>query len=44
MTDQTPTAETAPATPVILLAWLVPAVPLVWGVWQTLLKVAQLFN
>lgn len=44
MTNQTHSAQTPPATPLILLAWLVPAVPLAWGVWQTLLKVAQLFG
>ena len=26
------------------LVWLVPGIPLVWGVWQTLLKVVQLFQ
>ncbi|MFC6618264.1 MFS transporter small subunit [Deinococcus radiophilus] len=27
----------------IALAWLVVLIPLAWGVWQTLIKVAQLF-
>ncbi|WP_165795330.1 MFS transporter small subunit [Deinococcus koreensis] len=26
------------------LFWLVPGIPLAWGVWQTLLKVVQLFQ
>ncbi|WP_309573107.1 hypothetical protein [Deinococcus sp.] len=39
----TPT-QTASVSPITYLAWLVPGIPLVWGVWQTLIKVAQLFN
>ncbi|GGL71666.1 hypothetical protein GCM10010840_07250 [Deinococcus aerolatus] len=43
MTNRTepPTEQPSPVT---YLAWLVPGIPLVWGVWQTLLKVAQLFQ
>lgn len=39
----TPT-QTEPVSPITYLAWFVPGIPLVWGVWQTLIKVAQLFN
>lgn len=45
MTD--PREVTAAAdrpSPLASLAWLVPGIPLVWGVWQTLIKVAQLFQ
>lgn len=38
---ETPTEKTSPVT---YLVWLVPGLPLVWGVWQTLIKVAQLFQ
>ncbi|MBB6017475.1 hypothetical protein ACFP9V_18370 [Deinococcus radiopugnans] len=38
---ETPTEKTSPMT---YLVWLVPGLPLVWGVWQTLIKVAQLFQ
>ncbi|WP_291428598.1 hypothetical protein [Deinococcus sp.] len=43
MTPSTP-VPTQPLSPVIYLAWLVPGIPLVWGVWQTLIKVSQLFQ
>lgn len=33
-----------PVSPITYLFWLVPGIPLVWGVWQTLLKVFQLFQ
>ncbi|CAM3657402.1 MFS transporter small subunit [Deinococcus frigens] len=41
MTHRTQAEQTSPLT---YLAWLVPGIPLVWGVWQTLIKVAQLFQ
>ncbi|CAM4208611.1 MFS transporter small subunit [Deinococcus marmoris] len=41
MTDRTDTEQTSPVT---YLVWLVPGIPLVWGVWQTLIKVVQLFQ
>ncbi len=31
-------------SPITYLVWLVPGLPLLWGVWQTLIKVAQLFQ
>jgi hypothetical protein len=34
----------APNSALVYLAWLVPGLPLLWGVWQTLIKVAQLFQ
>ncbi|WP_295816194.1 hypothetical protein [uncultured Deinococcus sp.] len=37
-------ARTEPISPVAYLAWLVPGLPLVWGVWQTMIKVVQLFQ
>ena len=40
-TPQMETETTAPA--LIAVAWLVVLVPLAWGVWETLTKVAQLF-
>ncbi|GAA5436161.1 hypothetical protein GCM10008959_00930 [Deinococcus seoulensis] len=43
MTRSTP-EPTEQLSPVIYLTWLVPGIPLVWGVWQTLIKVAQLFQ
>lgn len=40
-----PRKTTTEATPAVTyLVWLVPGIPLVWGVWQTMIKVVQLFQ
>ena len=31
-------------TPQLILAWLLVGIPLVWGVWKTLLNALQLFQ
>jgi hypothetical protein len=36
------TREVSPA--LIYIAWTIVALPLAWGVYQTLIKVAQLFS
>ena len=45
--DPVPASPPAPAPRVsplaLALAWLVVLIPLTWGVWETLVKVAQLF-
>lgn len=33
---------TSPAT--VALAWIVVAIPMAWAVWQTLIKVIELFR
>ncbi|MDO4262581.1 MAG: hypothetical protein Q4C67_00100 [Deinococcus sp.] len=39
-----PSEQTAQVSPLLIaLAWLVVVIPLGWGVWETLVKVAQLF-
>ena len=38
-------ASTAPSSPVtVALAWAAVGIPLAWGVWQTLISAAKLFN
>jgi hypothetical protein len=40
-----PTPEPKPGqTWVVVLAWILVGVPLLWGVWNTLLKAAALFR
>jgi hypothetical protein len=44
-----PNADTAPQSKasewaLVLLAWLPVAIPLVWGIWQTVKKAAVLFR
>ncbi|WP_432804272.1 MFS transporter small subunit [Deinococcus taeanensis] len=34
--------KTPPAT--IALAWIIVAVPMLWAIWQTLIKVIELFR
>lgn len=34
--------RTSPAT--VALAWIVVIVPMVWAIWQTLIKVIELFR
>ena len=41
MTQASPTRT--PAT-VVALAWIVVILPILWALWQTLLKVVQLFG
>jgi hypothetical protein len=38
----TSTAVSSPAT--VALAWAAVGIPLAWGVWQTLISAAKLFN
>ncbi|GHF93472.1 hypothetical protein GCM10017783_01880 [Deinococcus piscis] len=39
-----PSEPTANVSPLLIgLAWLVVLIPLGWGVWETLVKVGQLF-
>ncbi|MCY1703020.1 MULTISPECIES: MFS transporter small subunit [Deinococcus] len=39
-----PSEQTASASPLLIaLTWLVVLIPLAWGVWETLVKVTQLF-
>jgi hypothetical protein len=33
-----------PALAVVLIAWLLVSVPLIWGVWQTIKKASALFR
>lgn len=41
----TSTPSTATASPALIgLCWLIVGLPLAWGIWQTLLKVVQLFQ
>ena len=37
--------QTRPTSPALIaLSWLLVGLPLAWGVWETLVKVAQLFQ
>jgi hypothetical protein len=34
----------SPSQAVVLLAWLLVALPLIWGIWQTIKKASALFH
>jgi len=43
--DDSTTAADRPTSPILVgLAWLIVAIPLAYGLWQTLLKAAQLLG
>ncbi|NHN56979.1 hypothetical protein G9U51_14500 [Calidifontibacter sp. DB0510] len=47
MTERNPDPVTAPSTTspaLIALAWIVVAIPLLYGLWQAILKAAKLFT
>ncbi len=45
MTDDTTTRDDQPTSPVLVaLAWLLVAIPLLYGLWQTLVKAGQLLG
>lgn len=44
-TQTQPQSRPRPTSPALIaLSWLTVALPLAWGVWETLVKVAQLFQ
>jgi hypothetical protein len=45
MSDETTRAADTPTSPLlVVLAWLVVAIPLAYGLWQTLVKAGQLLG
>ena len=45
MASNEPSFEPAPSSGVlVILAWLLVSIPLLWGIWQTVKKAAVLFR